>query len=124
MLRLSVVVIAVAATFCGCADKSAAPDKHESNPAPEQVVAGGYTSSGPVDEANANETAARDLAVAELFKRYPAQATVEGVQVATQVVAGLNYRFTIKLSGGATYEAVVYRDLQDHMSVTDIGPVK
>ena len=37
-----------------------------------------------------------------------------------QVVAGLNYRFTLSMSGGAAYRVVVYRNLQGEMSVSSL----
>jgi hypothetical protein len=91
---------------------------------PPPVIVGGYTDAGPANTANADETAARNLAVAELYRKFPTRALVEKVTVQTQVVAGLNYRFHITMSGGAAYDVVVYRDLQNHMTITGVDPAK
>lgn len=79
------------------------------------VIAGGYASASLEDE---GAKAAQKLAVDEIYKRDPTRALVEKATVEVQVVAGLNYRFTIVMTGGATYAVVVYRDLQNNMSVT------
>ena len=51
------------------------------------------------------------------------RALVEKVTAEQQVVAGLNYSFTIVMTGGSTYRIVVYRDLQGAMSVTSYEKV-
>jgi hypothetical protein len=40
------------------------------------------------------------------------------LEASQQVVAGMNYALKIKLKGGAIYDVVVYRDLQNHFSLT------
>ncbi len=41
------------------------------------------------------------------------------LEASQQVVAGMNYAMKIKLNGGAIYNVVVYRDLQNHFSLTE-----
>lgn len=82
---------------------------------PAGPIVGGYGQSNPEDE---SVKAAQKLAVDEIYKRNPTRALVEKVTAETQVVAGLNYRFTIVMTGGATYSIVIYRDLQGAMTVT------
>jgi hypothetical protein len=96
------------------------PEIREDKGAPPPVVAGGYTGASPVNEANAGETAARDFAVAAIYRKFPQRGLVESSTVKTQVVAGLNYWFHIVMTGGKAYDVVVYRDLQDHMSVSSL----
>lgn len=88
--------------------------------APVGPIAGGYGQSNPEDE---GLKAAQKIAVDEIYKRNPTRALVEKATAETQVVAGLNYRFTIVMSGGATYRVVVFRDLQGAMSVTSYEKV-
>ncbi|MFT3723480.1 MAG: hypothetical protein QM773_07815 [Hyphomonadaceae bacterium] len=87
---------------------------------PAGPIVGGYGVSNPEDE---SVKAAQKLAVDEIYKRNPTRALVEKVTAETQVVAGLNYRFTIAMSGGATYRVVVFRDLLGAMSVTSYEKV-
>jgi hypothetical protein len=97
------------------------PEIHDDATMPRSPVAGGYTDAGAVNMADANQKAALDLVVAEIRKKFPQRGRVESSTVKTQVVAGLNYQFHIVMTGGNAYDAVVYRDLQDHMSVTDLS---
>ena len=87
---------------------------------PHGPVVGGYGQSNPEDE---GVKAAQRLAVDEVYRRNPTRALVEKATAETQVVAGLNYRFTIAMTGGATYRIVVFRDLQGAMSVTSYEKV-
>lgn len=129
-LACLLVLLAVGGAACTHASSQAAehaPPTHLTKDTalpPPPVIAGGYTDPGPTNAADADESAARDLAIKEIYRKFPTRARVEKVTVQTQVVAGLNYRFQVVLSGGAVYEAVVYRDLDDHMTVTSVGPVK
>ncbi|MEO8752496.1 MAG: hypothetical protein ABI624_07450 [Casimicrobiaceae bacterium] len=123
------LIVSATVGVSACAKPSpAAPDQPASNRLvkdtalpPPSVIVGGYTDSSPVNEAEANQKAARDFAVAEIYKKFPQRGRVESSTVKTQVVAGLNYQFHIVMTGGNAYDAVVYRDLQDHMSVTSLG---
>ncbi|NVK29568.1 MAG: hypothetical protein HWE20_01095 [Gammaproteobacteria bacterium] len=44
------------------------------------------------------------------------------IKVERQVVAGTNYRFTLLMSDGNTYQAVVYEDLQRNLTLTHFEP--
>jgi hypothetical protein len=79
------------------------------------VVAGGYA---PANLADESAKAAQAVAVNEIYARDPTRALVAKVTGEVQVVAGLNYMFTIVMSGGMTYRVAVYRDLQGKMTVT------
>lgn len=89
-----------------------------SQPAPaaqRPVIVGGYA---PADANDAQVKAAEKLAVDEIYRREPQRSIVETVTRESQVVAGMNYRFTIKMTGANRYEVVVFRPLQGEMSVT------
>jgi Cystatin domain len=96
------------------------------SPAPEQqverevVITGGYAKA---DQSTVGAKEAEALAVSEIYKRNPTRALVENVEVQVQVVAGLNYAFEITMTGGSKYKIVVYRDLQNVMSVTSYQKV-
>lgn len=79
------------------------------------VMVGGYSAADLNDE---GVKAAQALAVNEIYTRNPTRALVDKVSAETQVVAGLNYRFNIVMSGGAAYRVIVFRSLQGEMSVT------
>ncbi len=99
------------------------PEIHEDAGAPRPPVVGGYTSAGPVDEADASQKAARDFAVAEIYKKFPQRGLVESATVKLQVVAGVNYQFHIAMTGAKAYDVVVYRDLQGRMSLSKLDAV-
>jgi hypothetical protein len=87
-------------------------------PAPDTgrpVVVGGYSAASATD---AMVQAAEKLAIDEIYKREPQRSIVETVTREQQVVAGMNYRFNVKMSGVNRYEVVVFRSLQGEMSVT------
>ena len=73
---------------------------------------------GAADLNNEDVKAAQAIAVNAIYTRNPTRALVEKVNAETQVVAGLNDRFNIVMTGGATYRIVVFRSLQGEMSVT------
>jgi hypothetical protein len=82
----------------------------------EAPIVGGYA---PADLADETVKAAQVVATDAIYTRNPTRALVEKVEVEQQVVAGMNYRFTITMSGGAKYGVTVYRDLDGKMEVTD-----
>ena len=84
-------------------------------PAHAPVMVGGYSAA---DLNNEGVKAAQALAVNEIYTRNPTRALVDKVSAETQVVAGLNYRFTIVMTGGAAYRVIVFRNLQGGLSVT------
>ena len=85
--------------------------------APSSPVVGGYAAANANDE---TVRAAEALAVAEIYKRDPQRGLVEQVTREQQVVAGMNYRFTIKMTGVNSYRIVVFKPLpgQGEMTVT------
>jgi hypothetical protein len=86
------------------------------------VIVGGYA---PADANDADVKAAESLAVAEIYKREPQRGLVEKVTRESQVVAGMNYRFTIKMTGVNSYMVVVFKPLpgQGAMTVTSFEKV-
>jgi hypothetical protein len=58
------------------------------------------------------------VAIGEIYRREPQRGLVEDVQREAQVVAGMNYRFTVKMSGQNSYRVVVFRPLQGEMMIT------
>jgi hypothetical protein len=85
-------------------------------PTPAPVITGGYSPASLNDEMT---KAAQAVAVDAIYKRDPTRALVEKVEVEMQVVAGLNYRFVITMTGGARYDVTVYRKLDGTMEVTN-----
>jgi len=98
-----------------CANLPADNPPSAPSAAPSPVVVGGYA---PANLANPDVAAAEKLAVDEVYRREPQRSLVENVTREQQVVAGMNYRFTIKMSGMNSYRVVVYKPLQGEMSVT------
>ncbi|MDP3736735.1 MAG: hypothetical protein Q8R02_05055 [Hyphomonadaceae bacterium] len=111
MLRSAFIVFALAAA--GCANSPANDPAAAGSGAP--AVVGGY---GPANLANPDVMAAEKMAVDEIYRREPQRSLVENVTREQQVVAGMNYRFTIKMSGQNSYRIVVFKPLQGEMSVT------
>ncbi len=109
-MRTTTALVSLTALALGAC---ATPPPADTPQAP--VIAGGYGSASLNDD---GVKAAQKLAVDEIYRRNPTRALVETAIAELQVVAGLNYRFTIVMTGGATYHVVVYRDLQNTMSVT------
>ena len=63
-----------------------------------------------------------------IYKQYPTRALVDRVALETQVVAGLNYRFRVEMTGApearAIYSAVVYRNLDDDYELTTLDKLQ
>lgn len=97
------------------------PAAQANTPAPPPAIAGGY---GSADSDSADAKAALALATAELYRKFPQRALVETSTVEVQVVAGLNYRFDIQMTGGKHYTAVVYKPLRGDMKVSSVEEVK
>ena len=68
--------------------------------------------------ANPDVMAAEKLAIDEIYKREPQRSLVENVTREQQVVAGMNFRFTVKMTGMNSYRVVVYKPLQGEMTVS------
>jgi hypothetical protein len=116
MRRFAVVIAALAAGACANLPADNPPDQTEATPAGRYVV-GGYA---PADQADPSVAAAEKLAIDEIYKREPQRSLVESVTREQQVVAGMNYRFTVKMSGMNSYRVVVLKPLpgQGEMKVT------
>lgn len=110
LLGVCVFTVSAIAAVGACA----APPAAEPAAAP-MVITGGYAKA---DTADAGTKEAQDFAVSEIYKRNPTRALVEKAEARVQVVAGLNYEFDITMTGGARYKVVVYRTLQNELSVT------
>ncbi len=128
-LLLASIVLAMATTACAPTEpaKPAEPSAAAHAPAqdaavepPPMPMTGAY---GSADMADPATKEASDLAVSEIYKRDPTRALVESVTAELQVVAGLNYRFDIQMSGGAKYRVVVYRNLQNELTVSEYEKV-
>jgi hypothetical protein len=85
-------------------------------PSPEPAIVGGYA---PADLADETVKAAQTVATDAIYTRDPTRALVEKVEVEQQVVAGMNYRFVITMTGGAKFGVTVFRDLDGMMEVTE-----
>ena len=83
--------------------------------APQPPAAGGYQ---PTQRNDDIINAAERLAVAEIYQRDPQRGILEKVTREQQVVAGMNYRFTIKMTGLNAYRIVVFKPLEGEMTVT------
>jgi hypothetical protein len=79
------------------------------------VLVGGYS---PANASDPELMAAEKVAIGEIYRREPQRGLVEDVQREAQVVAGMNYRFTVKMSGQNSYRVVVFRPLQGEMMIT------
>ncbi len=85
-------------------------------PTPEPPITGGYAPASLDDEMT---KAAQAVAVDAIYTRDPTRALVDKVEAEMQVVAGMNYRFVITMTGGARFGVTVYRKLDGTMEVTD-----
>jgi hypothetical protein len=79
------------------------------------TLVGGYS---PANASDPELMSAEKVAIGEIYRREPQRGLVEDVQREAQVVAGMNYRFTVKMSGMNSYRVVVFRPLQGEMMVT------
>ncbi|HVY88939.1 MAG TPA: hypothetical protein VG942_08735 [Hyphomonadaceae bacterium] len=87
-------------------------------PAPKPVVVGGFAATG-CEESQCKE--AQAMAVQTIYRQDPQRGLVEAATVEQQVVAGMNYRFHITMTGAKNYSVTVYRDLQGNLSVTNFS---
>lgn len=85
----------------------------------DHPLAGGYA---PGDVSDPIAKAAYNMVQDAIYDQFPTRALVDVVTLETQVVAGLNYRFRVEMTGSADaraiYDAVVYRDLQGDLELT------
>lgn len=116
-MRLAVLFVSVGAALSACttAPASETPPPETAQAERPPMIVGGYS---PANLADEGVKAAQAVAVNEIYTRNPTRALVDKVSAETQVVAGLNYRFTIIMTGGAAYRVIVFRNLQGGLSVT------
>ncbi|MEZ5477940.1 MAG: cystatin domain-containing protein [Thiolinea sp.] len=97
----------------GCTQEPAmSPTALPDNTLPTAPRPGGY---GAADVNDPGVRAAADFAVSEIG----GNTKLASIQEASrQVVAGMNYRMTLKLSDGSLYQVVVYRNLQGQYSLS------
>lgn len=116
---LPALLLAIIAAGCNGDGAPAPSGETFDRAASEDVIAGGYGTGDLEDPATQT---AYQIVLDAIAERYPSRALVEKKEVEVQVVAGLNYRFRIEMSGDpqtrAIYEAVVYRDLDDTYELT------
>lgn len=98
-----------------------APVALEADTMGDDVIVGGY---GPGDRSEAGAKIAYAIVEAAIYDQQPTRALVDSVDLETQLVAGLNYRFRVEMTGPAEtraiYRAVVYRDLSDNYELTSL----
>ena len=116
-MRLAMLFVSVGAALGACTTSPLpeAPPPEAAQATPPPMIVGGYGASNLADE---GVFFFNDTATTEIYTRNPTRALVDKVSAETQVVAGLNYRFTIVMTGGAAYRVIVFRNLQGGMSVT------
>lgn len=136
-LTTSAIPVALAgfALFTACSvastpDPVTNPDD-EPLPVAEEVeggwtqIVGGY---GPGDVSDPGAKIAYEMVEAAIYERYPTRALVDSVSLETQVVAGLNYRFRVDMTGSpeghSVYQAVVYRDLDGSYELTSLDKLQ
>ena len=83
--------------------------------APRLPLTGAYAAADPQD---IGANAAEKIAIEEIYRREPQRALVENVERELQIVAGVNYRFMVRMSSGERYQIIVYRPLEGDMQVT------
>jgi hypothetical protein len=83
-------------------------------PGAQPTLVGGYS---PANDSDPELQAAEKVAIGEIYRREPQRGMVEDIQREAQVVAGMNYRFTVKMSGPNAYRVVVFRPLEGEMQV-------
>lgn len=135
MTRRSILATALLLGLVGC---SAVATDEESVAAPSGggesaadtipsggIVAGGY---GGADLGDEWTREAYALAVEAIYEAHPTRAEVETVTSEVQVVAGLNYRFRIEMSGPpetrAIYRAVVFRSLDGAYELSELAKLQ
>ncbi|MEM9740878.1 MAG: hypothetical protein AAF829_13545, partial [Pseudomonadota bacterium] len=90
------------------ASEDSGPTFVELDAADYEPLPGGY---GPGDPAEPGAKVAYQMVEQAIYDQYPTRALVDVVALETQVVAGLNYRFRVEMTGApqarAIYEAAV-----------------
>jgi len=97
-------------------DAAPAAAQPEIPPDARPTLVGSYS---PANESDPELMAAEKVAIGEIYRREPQRGMVEDIQREAQVVAGMNYRFTVKMSGQNSYRVVIFRPLEGEMKVTN-----
>lgn len=124
-VRTPISAAAIGLVLMACGE--GATPSGEREPAP---IAGGWVPVGAMtEEIQTAETLAVDAVIdAHMAATGGARESLTVGEIAReqQVVAGMNYRFTVALTAGpaapASYAAVVYVDLEGVMAVTRVAP--
>ncbi|MEL6569873.1 MAG: hypothetical protein AAFQ22_15770 [Pseudomonadota bacterium] len=97
----------------------------ELDPADYEPMPGGY---GPGDASEPGAKMAYQIVEEAIYEQFPTRALVDVVALETQVVAGINYRFRVEMTGApearAIYEAVVYRSLNDTYELSRLEKIQ
>ncbi|WP_040839516.1 cystatin domain-containing protein [Thiothrix nivea] len=117
MIKYSIVLLVLVFSLSACTDEAV----KQPPSAPEAAIAGGYSR---ITNPDADE---------ELFQVTKFLGSEIGLQTGNtsmgvekvleayrQVVAGINYRVKLQMTDGSQYEAVVYMDLKDEISLTSL----
>lgn len=120
-IALSVLALAAACAGQLGSDGQLREASEVAGEAEGSVMVGGYA---PGDASTPGASVAYDMALEAIYAAYPTRALVDEVSMETQVVAGLNYRFRIEMTGApesrSIYSVTVYRNLEDSYEVTDL----
>lgn len=117
MHRPALLVLALLAAACANIPANTPPDNPPVAPpaaAAQPPLAGGYAPAKADDPA---VKAAESRAIGEIYTREPQRSIPEKVTREQQVVAGMNYRFTVKMTGMNSYRVVVFKPLQGEMQI-------
>lgn len=91
----------------------------------DDLIVGGFA---PMTDEDEHSIKAKEMVIDAIYKKFPTRALVDKVDMDVQVVAGLNYRFKIEMSGPMKsrdiFVGVVYRDLEDKFELTDLTQIQ
>ncbi len=114
-----IALFGAALIAAGCANIPAAnpPEGVVLGPTGTQthLIVGGFSPASPEDP---NVAAAEKVAIDEIYRAEPQRSLVESVIRESQVAAGMNYRFTVRMTGGNAYRIIVHKPLQGELIIT------
>ncbi len=88
------------------------------------LLVGGYA---PADIEDESAIKAKEMVIDAIYKKFPTRALVDKVEMQVQVVAGLNYKFRIEMSGPQAtrdvFSGAVYRNLKDRFELTSLNQI-
>lgn len=91
----------------------------------EEPLAGGWMAA---DREDVDVKAAEAMALDAIYTEHPTRALVDSVSAEAQVVAGMNYRFRVEMTGAPEFRKIfvvtVYQDLDGAMAVTQLEQVQ